>query len=254
MILTPSECARLQKSCHVLATCMSIILSHVRHGVTTLELDNEFESLVRRAGAVSAFKGYKGYPRSLCTSVNNEVVHTIPSPRVLREGDIVGIDAGVIVDEFYSDMSRTVSVGNSTSETQRLLDVTAQALRAGVAAACVGNTIGDIGYHVQTLVESAGFYVVRALVGHGIGRALHEEPSVPNVGKRGAGMHLVEGMALAIEPMVNVGTHKVVFDNDGWKVVTADGSLSAHMEDTILITKEGPSVLTKLEQDVVWDV
>lgn len=242
---TPEEQDRMRVAGQLLARALDATLVQVRPGVTTRQLDTFFEQWVRSHDAEPLFLGYRGYPRSLCTSVNNEVVHAIPSDRVLQEGDIVGMDVGLRVQGWCADMCRTVGVGTIRPEHQRLIDVTKAACNAGVQAARVGNTLGDIGAAVQEIVEEAGFSVVRALVGHGIGTQLHEEPSVANVGKPGTGLRLSVGMTLAIEPMVNIGTHRVTFDHDGWTVRTADESWSAHWEDTVLITSTDPEILTR---------
>ena len=225
------------------------ILDELRHlvkpGVTTVELDRFAESRALEAGARPAFKGYRGFPATLCTSVNDEVVHGIPSPkRVLGEGDIVSIDMGVHLDGFYGDAAVTIPVGRVSDGAARLLDVTEAALWQGIAYAKVGGRVSDIGHAVQAHVEAAGFSVVREFVGHGVGAALHEEPQVPNYGPPGKGPRLSEGVVLAIEPMVNAGRPAVRVLSDGWTAVTRDGSLSAHFEHTVAVTAEGPMVLT----------
>lgn len=219
----------------------------VRPGMSTAELDAVGEAFIRgHAGATPAFKGLYGFPGNICTSINDEIVHGIPSrKRILREGDVVSLDVGVGYKGFFTDSAITVPVGAVDATTQRLLDVTAEALEAGIAAACVGNHIGDIGAAVQTIVEAAGFSVVRDLVGHGIGAEFHEEPQVPNYGKRQRREKLVPGLTIAIEPMVNVGGPATRTLPDRWTIVTADGSRSAHFEHTVAITEEGPKVLTK---------
>jgi methionyl aminopeptidase len=221
----------------------------VRPGMSTAELDALAETFIRsHAGATPAFKGLYGFPGNICTSINDEVVHGIPSKkRVLREGDIVSIDVGVGYKGFFTDSATTVPVGNVDAKTRQLLAVTAEALEAGIAAARVGNHIGDIGAAVQTLVEAAGFSVVRELVGHGIGAEFHEEPQVPNYGKAKRREKLVPGLTIAIEPMVNVGGPATRTQSDRWTIVTADGSRSAHFEHTVAITENGPRVLTRAE-------
>jgi methionyl aminopeptidase len=219
----------------------------VAPGVSTMELERLAERKIRDLGAKPAFKGYYDYPCVLCTSVNNEIVHGIPSERrVLKEGDIVSIDTGVVLDGYYGDAAITVPVGNGVSpEKQKLLDVTRDSLRRGIEAAVIGNTIGDVGAAVQQVVEANGFSVVREFVGHGIGTKLHEDPQVPNYGIPGHGPKLRDGMVLAIEPMVNVGRPETRVLDDKWTAVTEDGSLSAHFEHCVAVTKNGPVILTE---------
>ncbi len=232
-------------------TIVREILDHVRSfvkpGATTLDLENAAAAKIAELGATPAFKGYHGYPAVLCTSINNEVVHGIPSAnRVLREGDIVSIDTGVIIDGFYGDSAITVPVGEKIApKTKRLLDVTKASLESGIRAVKVGASLGDIGAAVQEVVEADGFSVVREFVGHGIGTRLHEDPQVPNFGRRGQGLKLREGMVLCIEPMVNSGKPDVQVLSDGWTAVTQDGSLSAHFEHTVAVTANGAMVLTQ---------
>jgi methionyl aminopeptidase len=218
----------------------------VRPGISTMELDQIAESFIRsHAGAEPAFKGLYGFPGSVCISINEEIVHGIPSrKRILTEGDIVTVDVGVKLDGMYTDAALTVPVGTIDEETQRLLEVTERALAAGIAAAVPDNHVGDIGAAVQGVVEAAGFSVVRELVGHGVGFAPHEELQIPNYGKPKRGKKLVPGLTIAIEPMVNVGTAKTRTLGDKWTVVTADGKRSAHFEHTIAITESGPRILT----------
>jgi methionyl aminopeptidase len=213
-------------------------------GTTTAELDQVAETRVRAAGAVPAFKGYRGYPATLCASVNDEVVHGIPSDRRLEAGDILSLDMGVVLDGFYGDSALTVGVGPIDDSARRLLEVTEDALYRGIAAARIGGRLSDIGHAIQGWVEAHGFSVVREFVGHGIGTKLHEEPQIPNYGQPGRGPRLAEGMVLAIEPMVNAGRAGVKVLGDGWTAVTRDGSLSAHFEHTVAITGEGPEILT----------
>lgn len=216
-------------------------------GVTTEELDAFAEEFIRgHSTAEPAFKGLYGFPASLCTSINQEVVHGIPSARrQLREGDILSVDAGVKLDGWYADMARTLAIGELDAETNRLLTVTQEALDAGITAAVPGNRIGDIGNAIQNIAESAGFSIVRELVGHGVGREPHEEPQVPNYGRKGRGVRLQPGLVLAIEPMVNAGTPNVRTLGDRWTVVTADGRRSAHFEHTVAVTDSGPRILTE---------
>lgn len=212
-------------------------------GVTTAELDARAESIVRAAGGVPAFKNYRGFPATLCTSVNDVIVHGIPCDVPLEEGDIIGIDCGVAYKGYYGDSARTMAVGQISPEAQRLLDVTRDSLHAAVDAARTGGRLGDIGHAVEHHVESRGFSVVRDFVGHGIGASLHEEPQVPNYGKPGKGTRLKPGLVLAIEPMVNAGAPGQKTDADGWTARTADGSLSAHFEFSVAITRDGPWIL-----------
>ncbi len=214
-------------------------------GTTTGELDRLAEARTLALGAVPAFKGYLGYPASICISVNDEVVHGIPSDaRTLREGDVVGLDFGVVLHGFHGDAAETVVVGRGSDDALRLVAATREALAAGIAAAIAGRRVGDIGAAVQARAEGAGYSVVRQFVGHGIGRKLHEPPQVPNFGPAGVGAELRPGLVLAIEPMVNAGKAGVVTLDDGWTAVTEDGSLSAHFEHTVAITEEGPQILT----------
>jgi methionyl aminopeptidase len=215
-----------------------------------LELDAIAEELTLKKKAVPAFKGYsvggRVYPRCLCASINEEIVHGIPSNRPLREGDIIGLDYGVIYDGFYGDSAITVGIGKVSEDAQRLLDVTEQSLYRGIQELQEGKRLGDLGSAVQRFAESAGFSVVRAFVGHGIGKKLHEEPPVPNYGEPDRGLRLKEGMVLAIEPMVNAGSYEVEIKEDGWTAVTKDGSLAAHFEHSVAITKNGPYILSQL--------
>ena len=217
----------------------------VRPGVTTLDLDRFAEERVRAAGAEPAFKGYRGFPATLCTSVNSQVVHGIPSRKtVLREGDIVSVDIGVKLNGFYGDSAATFPVGPVSEAAAQLMRVTREALARGIAAVTLGGRVSDIGHAVQAHVEAHGYSVVREFVGHGVGTALHEEPQVPNYGPRGRGPRLLDGMVIAIEPMVNAGRPAVKVLEDGWTAVTRDGSLSAHFEHTVAVTPEGALVLS----------
>lgn len=209
-------------------------------------LDAFSEKQIIEQGGVPAFKGYRNFPATLCVSVNEEVVHGIPSDRVLKEGDIVGMDLGVIFDGFYGDAAITIPIGDVDQEVLRLLDVTEKSLYAGIAQGLEGGRLSDISHAVQTAVEPEGYSIVTDFVGHGIGRSLHEEPQIPNFGPKGKGPRLREGMVLAIEPMVNVGKHQVKVLDDGWTAVSSDGSLSAHFEHTIAITKDGPEILSQV--------
>jgi methionyl aminopeptidase len=246
IIKSEQEIAIMRESNRILAHLFDHIRNMILPGITTLELDQEAEAFIRSRGAVPAFKGYRGFPATLCTSVNNEVVHGIPNPKVLKEGDIVSIDVGALHEGFYSDAARTFPVGAISKQAQNLIDVTRKSLEAGIAQAVPGNRISDISAAVQKVVESAGFSVVRDFVGHGVGKSLHEGPQIANFGKRGKGPVIQEGMTFAIEPMVNQGSWRVKIEGDGWTVVTADGSLSAHFEDSIAVTENGPMVLSAL--------
>ncbi|HYC51151.1 MAG TPA: type I methionyl aminopeptidase [Gemmatimonadaceae bacterium] len=232
----------------ILGETIQRLRNYVQPGMTTADLDREAETFIRsHEGATPAFKGLYGFPGSICTSINDEIVHGIPSKkRVLKEGDIISIDVGVGYKGFFTDSAVTVAVGAVDPRTQKLLTVTAAALEAGIAAATVGNHIGDVGAAVQNVVERAGFSVVRDLVGHGIGVEFHEEPQVPNYGKPKRREKLVPGLTLAIEPMVNAGGPATRTLQDRWTIVTADGSRSAHFEHTVAITEEGPRVLTRV--------
>ncbi|MDH4193341.1 MAG: type I methionyl aminopeptidase [Nitrospirota bacterium] len=240
IIKTPEEIERIARAGEIVAQCQSFLFHEVKAGVTTLELDKLTEQCILDLGGVPAFKGYRNYPNSLCASINEEVVHGIPSKRVLKDGDIIGLDIGAIVEGFYGDGAVTVSVGNVPESIQSLIRVTREALQKGLEQAVVGNRLSDISFAIQTHVEKHGYSVVRDFVGHGIGRQLHEEPQVPNYGRPGQGPRLKSGMALAIEPMVNMGGSGVKILQDGWTAVTCDNSLSAHFEHTIVIENSGP--------------
>ena len=246
MIKTESEIAMMRASGRILRQVHEAIAPVVRPGASTMDLEAAAnDKIAQFTGASAAFKGYHGYPAALCTSVNEEVVHGIPSgKRVLRSGDIVSIDCGIILDGFYSDAAVTYAVGEVSSDTERLLRTTRSSLDAGIKAAQVGGRLGDISAAVQRVCEAEGFGVVRDFVGHGIGRAMHEDPQVPNFGPPGKGPRLKAGMVLAIEPMVNAGSADVRVLKDGWTAVTIDRSYSAHFEHTVAITRNGPQVLT----------
>jgi methionyl aminopeptidase len=246
ILKSEDEIKRMAESCRIVAEVLEGIKKIVKPGITTKELDGFSESYIHSKRAVPAFKGYRGYPASMCTSVNEQVVHGIPSSIKLKEGDVISLDIGVYFKGFYGDAAVTLPVGKIDGNAERLLAVTEQALEAGVAKTVAGNRLSDISSIIQNRVESEGFSVVRNFVGHGIGRELHEEPQIPNFGKPGEGPELREGMTLAIEPMVNAGSWEVDILNDGWTAVTKDGSLSAHFEHTVAITKNGQSILTKL--------
>ena len=248
ILKTPAEIAVMAEASRVVAEALAIVKKAVCPGISTDELDRIAEEAIRARGAVPAFKGYRNYPKTLCASVNEQVVHGIPSKRKLKEGDIIGLDLGAIVGGFYGDSATTVAVGRIREEAEKLVQVTEEALYLGIKQAVVGNRLTDISNAVQQHVESAGFSVVTEFVGHGIGRQLHEEPQVPNYGKPGQGPRLQSGMVLAIEPMVNMGRSAVRVLEDRWTAVTVDGSLSAHFEHTIAVQPSGaPHILSQLE-------
>jgi methionyl aminopeptidase len=234
----------------IVAEVLRELKEKVAAGVTTLELDAIAEELTLKKNAIPAFKGYnvagRVYPRCLCASINEEIVHGIPTNRALREGDIIGLDYGVIYEGFYGDSAVTVGVGRVSDKARRLMEVTEIALYKGIEQLHDGKRLGDLGHAVQQVAESAGYSVVRAFVGHGIGRKLHEEPPVPNYGEPDRGIRLREGMVLAIEPMLNVGGCEVEIKEDGWTAVTRDGSLAAHFEHSVAITKDGPVILSQI--------
>lgn len=240
ILKTPEEIELISRAGKIVAECQKVLIRELKPGMTTLDLDALTETCIRDLGGIPAFKGYRNYPKSLCASINEEVVHGIPSQRILNDGDIIGLDVGAIVEGFYGDGAVTVSVGEIQQPIRKLIEVTRDALSKGLEQAVVGNRLSDISSAIQTYVEQHGFSVVRDFVGHGIGRQLHEEPQVPNYGKPGQGPRLKPGMALAIEPMVNMGGVGVKVLEDGWTAVTSDGSLSAHFEHTISIEPMGP--------------
>ena len=229
----------------LVARMLAYLTGLVRPGIRTKELDQEALAFIKRSGAKPAFLGYRGFPASLCVSVNEEVVHGIPGERKLLDGDLVSLDAGAVVDGWYADSATTVTVGAVSDQARRLMDTTRRALEQGIAHAVAGRRLSDISHAVQETVEREGFGVVRDFVGHGIGRALHEDPPIPNFGPPNVGPRLRAGMVLAIEPMVTLGHHDVQVLGDGWTAVTADGSLAAHFEHTVAITEQGPEILTR---------
>jgi len=243
------EIGRMRAAGAILSDVKGRLRALVRPGISTREIDEDVEAFIVSRGAQSAFKGYRGFPATVCTSINEEVVHGIPSAkRKLREGDIIGLDLGCIVDGYYADCAVTLAVGRVAPRVQELLDVTRESLDKAIVQCRVGNRLGDVSYAVQSHCESHGFAVVRAFVGHGIGKQLHEEPQVPNFGEPGRGVVLKAGMVLAIEPMVTMGSCEVRVLEDRWTAVTVDGSFAAHFEDTIAITANGPDVLTRQDQ------
>jgi methionyl aminopeptidase len=247
-IKSPREVEVMGAAGQIVAETLALVARATRPGISTEELDDLAEEFIRsHPGARPSFKGLYGFPKSLCTSINQEVVHGIPSrARVLHDGDIVSVDCGVCLEGLHGDSALTVAVGEVDAETQRLLKVTQEALEAGLAQAKAGNHVGDIGHAVQRVAEAAGFSVVRELVGHGIGTSFHEEPQVPNHGKPKRGVRLSKGMTIAIEPMVNIGRPEIRTLDDKWTVVTRDGSLSAHFEHTVMVDDDGPRILTLL--------
>jgi len=246
MLKTGEEIARMRRAGSVIRELLETVRPHVKPGATTMDLEAVAVIKVKELRVTPAFKGYRGFPCILCTSVNSEVVHGIPSAsRVLHEGDIVSIDTGVVIDGYYGDSATTIGVGQALGDkASRLMAATEASLTAGIEAVVQGATLGDIGAAVQQLVERAGFSIVREFVGHGIGTHLHEDPQVPNYGQRGRGMKVRPGMVFCIEPMVNAGKAAVQVLNDGWTVVTVDGSLSAHFEHTVAVTADGVEILT----------
>ena len=244
---TPDEVSLMAQASHVVAEVLELLKEKGAPGITTDDLDRMAEEAIRVRGAIPAFKGYRNYPKTLCASVNEQVVHGIPSKRRLKEGDIIGLDLGAIVSGFYGDSAVTVPVGVASSEALRLIQVTEESMYRGIAKAVVGNRLSDVSHAVQTHVEEAGFTVVTEFVGHGIGRQLHEEPQVPNYGRPGQGPRLQVGMVLAIEPMVNMGSSAIRILEDRWTAVTHDGRWSAHFEHTIAIQPNGPArILSQL--------
>ena len=247
ILKSPEEIERIAESCRIVADTIEAIKNMVKPGLTTSDVESFADVHIKELGGVPAFKGYRGYPASICTSLNDEVIHGIPSKRILQEGDVLSIDLGVYKNGFFGDGAITIPVGQIAPALERLLRVTEESLYIGIMSAIVGNRVSDISYAIQRYVESHGFSVVKAFVGHGIGRELHEDPQIPNFGPPGRGPRLREGMTLAIEPMVNLGSHEVFVLDDGWTAVTADGKPSAHFEHTVLVTSEGPRILTKRE-------
>ncbi|NLN76442.1 MAG: type I methionyl aminopeptidase [Armatimonadetes bacterium] len=248
---TSAQIEKMRAAGAVLARCINEIVQSIEPDkTTTQDIDEISEELIRKYKGIGSFKNYRGYPNTVCVAVNEEVVHGIPGSRVLRTGDVVGIDLGVIIDGWHADSAVTVAVGGQTSpEAAKLLKVTKEALFKGIEQARPGNRLSDIGHAIQSYAERRGYSVVRDLVGHGIGRNLHEEPNVPNYGPPGKGVRLEEGMTLAIEPMVNIGGYEVETLQDNWTVVTKDRSLSAHFEHTVAITKSGPDILTLMPME-----
>jgi len=246
LLKSPRELALMRRAGQVLAEVTERLTAWVGPGLSTQEIDEEVEDFIRARGAAPAFKGYRGFPATICVSINDEVVHGIPSPRRrVKEGDIVGLDLGCIVEGYYADCALTLAVGEVAPRVRELLDVTRDSLARAVAACWPGRRLSDISHAVQEHVEAHGFAVVRQFVGHGIGRDLHEDPQVPNFGEPGRGPQLKPGMVLAIEPMVTMGSWEVRVLEDRWTAVTVDGSLAAHFEHTVAVTEDGPEILTR---------
>ena len=248
IIKSLDEIAAMRRAGSVVASILKTLSKEIKAGVTARHLDDIAGSELTRYGATSSFKGYRGFPATLCVSINEEIVHGIPGERVIQEGDIVSLDFGAIVDGFHGDAALTIGVGSVSPQAKQLLQITGSCLEAGISVARAGAYLGDISAAIQHYVESRGFSVVREYTGHGIGREMHEEPQIPNFGPSGLGPVLQKGMTLAIEPMVNLGGWQTKVKNDGWTVVTADSSLSAHFEKTIVITDEEAEVLTPWDE------
>ncbi|MCW3009017.1 MAG: map [Solirubrobacterales bacterium] len=246
---TPDELEKMASAGEVHRRTMKLLEGKIRAGVTTKELDAAAEKYIRSQGAVPSFKGYRGFPGSICASPNSMVVHGIPGGYTLEKGDILSVDIGVTLDGWVADGARTFAVGSISPVARKLLDVTEQSLFDGVAQVKVGNRLGDVSHAVQTTVEAAGLSVVRSLVGHGVGRDMHEDPQIPNFGDPGRGPLLEEGMVLAIEPMTTAGRHPVRMASDGWSIFSQDGSLAAHFEFTVAVTADGPRILTPWHLD-----
>jgi methionyl aminopeptidase len=246
---TPEQVDKMAASGHVLVRCLRMLAAKARAGVTTKELDTAAEKFIRSQGAEPAFKGYRGFPGSICASPNSMVVHGIPGPYELKRGDVLSIDVGVVKDGWVADAAVTLPIGSVTPEARKLLEVTKAALFAGAEQMQPGNHLGDVSAAIQRSVEIEGLSIIRTLVGHGIGRDMHEDPQVPNFGEPGRGPELEEGTVLAIEPMVNAGGALVRLGDDGWAVYSQDGSLAAHFEFTIAVTADGPRILTPWHED-----
>lgn len=244
MIKTPEQIKKIRASCKLLARIFSEIDTLIKPGITGVELDRIVEEKILGAGAMPSFKNYEGFPSSICISINDVIVHGIPNNQEFQEGDIVGIDTGLCLDGAYSDMARTYPIGKVEANAQRLINVTKECIDKALEVICDGAHIGDIGAAVQGCAEKAGFGVIRKFVGHGVGNAVHEEPKIPNFGKKGEGIELKAGMILAIEPMISEGSYEIVIDEDGWTARMADGKKAAHFEHTILVTKDGGKILT----------
>jgi len=244
VLKTPAQIDAMAAAGRVHAKCLKMLIAKCRPGVTTAELDQAAERFIRSQGGIPTFKGYRGFPRSICASPNSMVVHGIPNAQPLKRGDVLSLDVGITKNGWVADGAVTVAIGEIDEETQRLLDATDASLHAGLAQAQAGNRLSDVSHAVQEIVEAAGFEVIRSLVGHGVGRDMHEDPQVPNYGPPGRGPKLEPGMVFALEPMTAVGTNEIVQGDDGWAVYSADGSMTAHFEFTIAVTEDGPRILT----------
>lgn len=253
---TNEEIEGIRKSCLLVSKTLAEVARHVRPGVTTLELNKVVDEFIRDHHGLPAFLGYRDFPKSACISVNEEVVHGIPNDYVLKDGDIVSVDCGALLDGYFGDSAYTFAVGEISDEKKRLLRITKESLDVGVQQARVGKRIGDIAAAIQDYVQAKGYSVVRELVGHGVGKSLHEDPQVPNYGKRGSGTKIQEGLVIAIEPMINAGKKDVYTADDKWTVITEDGKPSAHFEHTVAVKKSGPEILTTFEfiDEVVYRV
>ncbi len=247
IIKNSDEIALMRKAGRIVAETLLLLEENIKPGITTAELDRVAEEFITKHGAKPSFKGLYGFPSSLCISVNEQVVHGIPGNYKIKDGDIVSIDCGAFIDGFHGDAARTFPIGEVTNDAKRLIDVTKESFFQGIKYAKEGNRLGNISHEIQNYIEAAGFSVVRDFVGHGIGRKLHEDPEVPNFGREGKGTKLLNGMVLAIEPMVNMGNYKVKTLSNGWTVVTADATLSAHYENTVAILPDGPEILTLIK-------
>jgi methionyl aminopeptidase len=241
---SPEEIAKMREAGRVVAGLLDLFEKRIRPGIRTEALDRMAEEYIRERGGTPSFLGYRGFPKSICTSINDVVVHGIPGKATLKEGDIIGVDAGVILNGYHGDAARTYQVGRVSEVASRLMEVTRDSLYEGISMCAVGNHLGDVSNRIQCTVEAAGFSVVVQFVGHGIGRIMHEEPQIPNFGPAGRGPLLEAGMTLALEPMVNEGSFEVEVEEDGWTVRTVDGTLSAHFEHTVAVTDQGPVILT----------
>jgi methionyl aminopeptidase len=239
-----AEIEKMANAGRIVADTIALLREHIRPGVSTGELDELAEEFIDSQGGTSSFKGYRGYPAAICTSPNDMVVHGIPDGRTVSEGDVLSVDVGVVLDGFVADSAYTFAVGEISAEVERLLEGCQAALAAGIAQCRPGNRLSDVSHAIQVATEEAGFSVVRSLVGHGIGRAMHEDPQIPNYGPPGRGPELQPGMTFAIEPMINAGSPDVYLHDDEWSISTIDGSLSAHFEHTVAVTEEGPKILT----------
>ena len=246
ILKSQEEIEKMSRACSIVGSTLAFLRDKIQPGLTTRQIDRFADEYIRAADAIPAFKGYRGYPATICASVNSEVIHGIPSDRILEEGDILGVDLGAYKDGFYGDAAFTFPLGRIGSKAERLLKVAEEALYKGIQKAIQGNRVSDISHAIQRHSENNGYSVVRAFVGHGIGRDLHEDPQIPNFGPPNRGPRLKAGMTLAIEPMVNEGGFEVVIMDDGWTAVTMDGRLSAHFEHTILVTSAEPKILTEI--------